>query len=108
MDEAHKMLMNKQCKTSIAKPNPDFINRIVKYLTHRAEALEYFKQQAFPKPNEQSHEVPSIFTSKDSDKKTQTNVKAKGSSMLNPKAQHHGLQCTPSLHRNMGSRSNLA
>ena len=96
MDEAHEMLINKQCKTSITKPNPDFINRIAKYLTHRAEALEHFKQQVFPKPNEQSHEVPSIFTSKDSDKKTQTNVKAqlvaiKGSSMLNPKAQHRGL-----------------
>lgn len=75
LDEAHEMLINRQCKSAITKPNPDFINRISKYLTHRAEALEHLKQQIFPTPYEHQ-KVPSIFSSNDSDKKHKTNVKA--------------------------------
>lgn len=60
LDEAHEMLTSGQCKSAITKPNPDFINRISKYMTHRAEALEHIKQQNFPTPYEHQ-KVPSIF-----------------------------------------------
>ena len=40
MDEAHEMMINKSCKTSIVRPIPDFINRIAQYLPYRAKAME--------------------------------------------------------------------
>ena len=48
VDEAHEMLINKQCKMSITKPSPDYINRIASYLTYRTKALQQVKQQVFP------------------------------------------------------------
>lgn len=32
IDEAHEMAINKDIKTSIIRPSPDYINRVVNYL----------------------------------------------------------------------------
>ena len=48
IDEAHEMLINKQCKMSITKPSPDYINRVAKYITYRTKAVPRFMQQLSP------------------------------------------------------------
>ena len=35
IDEAHEMAINKDIKTSIIRPSPDYINRVVNYLPQR-------------------------------------------------------------------------
>ena len=47
IDEAHEMLINRSCKTSIVRPNPDYINRIAKHIPYRMKALENLKLQLF-------------------------------------------------------------
>jgi len=76
IDEAHEMLINKQCKMSITKPSPDYINRIASYLTYRTKTLQQVKQQVFPETKKKSNEPQSVFSSKDCDKKSKWNVNA--------------------------------
>ena len=38
IDESHEMLINKDCKTSIVRPLPDFINRIARYIPYRSHS----------------------------------------------------------------------
>ncbi len=56
IDEAHEMLINKQCKMSIVKPSEDYINRVAKFLTYRTNALESTTNQLFPEMNKKSTE----------------------------------------------------
>ncbi len=51
IDEAHGMLINRSCKASIVRPNPDYINRIARYIPVRLKTLEYLKKQLFPEDN---------------------------------------------------------
>ena len=76
IDEAHEMLINKQCKMSITKPSPDYINRIASYLTYRTKTFQQVKQQVFPETKKKSSEPQSVFSSKDCDKKSKQNVNA--------------------------------
>ena len=57
IDEAHEMLINKECKTSITRPTPDLINRIAHYLPYRSTVLENAQKQFFPEtpPSQQKH-----------------------------------------------------
>lgn len=73
IDEAHEMLINKECKTSIVRPSRDYINRIAHYIPYRTKALQNLKQQLFP---EQVREetIQSPFSSKNSDYKFIQNV----------------------------------
>jgi hypothetical protein len=59
VDEAHEMMMNKSCKTSIVKP-------------HRISALENITNQLFPENT--TTEIKSPFSSVPIDKKHQLNV----------------------------------
>ncbi len=61
IDEAHKMLINRACKTSIMRPNPDYINRIAWYIPFRSKTLENLRKQLFPEERLQSGS--SIITS---------------------------------------------
>ena len=57
IDEAHEMLINRSCKTSIVKPSPD---RVACYLPHRSRTLENLQQQLFP---EDVHHKPRLILS---------------------------------------------
>ena len=48
IDEAHEMLINKSCKATIVKPNPDFISRIARYIPHRTKIFENIISQILP------------------------------------------------------------
>ena len=75
IDEAHEMLINKSCKTSIVKPNPDFISRISRYLPHRTKILENLIFQVLPTITEQKDELIEAFISQKSvDIETQKNI----------------------------------
>ena len=96
VDEAHEMLINKQCKMSITKPSPDYINRIASYLTYRTKTLQQVKQQVFPETKKKSNEPQSVFSSKDCDKKSKRNVNAQlraitASSLFETSEQQRGL-----------------
>lgn len=61
IDEAHEMLINKQCKTAITRPTPDYIHRLVHYLPYRTRALEiHFFLRANPKTT-QPNPFPILF-----------------------------------------------
>lgn len=76
IDEAHEMMINKQCKMAITKPSPDYINRIAKYVTYRTKVLERVKQQLFPFSKQKPEELQSIFSTKEFDKKSEKNLNA--------------------------------
>jgi len=48
IDESHEMLINKDCKTSIVRPLPDYINRIARYIPYRTKSVKNLQQQLFP------------------------------------------------------------
>ena len=50
IDEAHEMLINRECKSSIVRPHPEYINRLARYIPYRTKALENLRQQLFPEP----------------------------------------------------------
>lgn len=48
IDEAHEMLINRECKTSITRPSADYIRRIANYLPYRSKVLQNIRHQLFP------------------------------------------------------------
>ena len=76
IDEAHEMLINKACKTSIVHPSKDYINRVAKYIPYRTKCIENLRKQIFPEESAVVKETTptSIFTSKSSDKKSNLNI----------------------------------
>ena len=76
IDEAHEMLINKECKTSIVRPSKDYINRIAQYIPYRTRSIENFKQQLFPEQEAHDNTLKSPFTNQPNDKKFQANVQA--------------------------------
>ena len=75
IDEAHEMLINKQCKTSIVKPTPDYINRLAKYLPYRSKALETFRHQLHLKDKNSYEAITSPFSCAPQDRKFEENVR---------------------------------
>ena len=75
LDEAHEMLINKQCKTTIVKPTPDYINRLVKYLPYRSKVFETFRQQLGLEDKQNHEAITSPFSHASQDKKFEENVR---------------------------------
>ena len=48
IDEAHEMLINRQCKQAVVKPSEDYINRTASYLVYRTIAFEHLYKELFP------------------------------------------------------------
>ena len=63
IDEAHEMLINKECKTALSRPTPDQINRLTSYLPYRTKALENAKHQLFPERVQKHNSPESPFIS---------------------------------------------
>ena len=76
VDESHEMLINKDCKTSIVRPLPDYINRIACYMPYRSKALQNLKQEILPSTEEKHHSIQSPFSVHPNDKKLEQNIKA--------------------------------
>ena len=76
IDESHEMLINKDCKTSIVRPLPDYINRIAHYIPYRSKAVKNLQSQLFPTKTDKYTAVSSPFSGKPNDIKYNENVKA--------------------------------
>ena len=77
VDEAHEMCINKDCKTSIVRPTPDYISRVANYIPLRTKCLQNLRHQIFPEENDKTDTTPTSFlTTNANDKKTATNVRA--------------------------------
>ena len=76
IDEAHEMLSNKECKTSITRPTHEYINRIAHYLPYRTTALENARKQLFPETKPKDNTINSPFSSDSNDYKFEQNVLA--------------------------------
>ena len=48
IDGVHKMLINEECKATITRPTPDYINRIANYLPYRSKVLQNTKKELLP------------------------------------------------------------
>ena len=75
IDEAHEMLINKQCKTTIAKPTPDYINKMAKYLPQRAKAFQTFRHQLGLEEKHNSPAIVSPFSCTPQGQKFEENVR---------------------------------
>ena len=75
LDEAHEMLINKECKTTMVKPTPDYINRLVKYLPYRSKAFETFRQQLGLEDKHNYEAITSPFSHAPQDQKFEENVR---------------------------------
>ncbi len=77
IDEAHEMLINRACKTSIVRPNPDYINRIARYIPFRSKTLENLRKQLFPDEKLQSDSsITPPFSKTRADFKREQNIVA--------------------------------
>ncbi len=76
IDEAHEMLINKECKTSITRPTPDYISRLAHYLPYRSKAVENARTQLFPETKPKESIISSPFSSDSNTKKFEQNVLA--------------------------------
>ncbi len=76
VDEAHEMLVNKDCKTSIVRPSPDYINRVAQYIPYRAKCIQNMKLQLFPDMDRKADEIQSAFSCKPADRKYKLNEQA--------------------------------
>ena len=76
VDEAHEMLINRQCKASVTKPSADYMHRMATYLTHRSKVLENIKQQLLPEMfNKKSDKTVSPFSASKSDYILEKNIR---------------------------------
>ncbi len=77
IDECHEMGINRACKTAIVRPNPDYINRIAKYIPYRTKSLENLKYQLFPEDKLQGQScIMSPFSTARCDYKREQNIQA--------------------------------
>ena len=76
IDEAHEMLINKECKTSITRPTPDYINRVAQYLPYRTKAMENIRKELFPETSSKETAIHSPFSSESGVRKCEHNVLA--------------------------------
>ena len=49
LDEAHEMLINKDCKMAVAHPNTELLNRTATYFPFRSKTMHNFREQIRPK-----------------------------------------------------------
>ena len=96
IDEAHEMLSNKQCKTSICRPTPDYINCIAQYIPYRTKLLENIRHQLFPEVRPKPLSLDSPFSSNRNDGKFEQNVKVQvetiqSTSLFDISIKNHGL-----------------
>ena len=76
IDECHEMLINKDCKTSIVKPLPDYINRIARYIPYRTKSVKNFQQQLLPCKKGKQTVINSAFSTRPNDIKCEQNIHA--------------------------------
>ncbi len=73
IDESHEMFINKDCKMSIVRPLPDYINRIAHYMPYRSKAVQNLKQQLLPPKKDKYPAVCSPYSSNPNDIKINVN-----------------------------------
>ena len=96
IDEAHEMLINRQCKNSVVRPSEDYINRTASYLIYRSIQFEHLKKELFPETKQQIQTITSIYSARAMDKKIEGNIVAQidaisKASLLEVKEDNRGL-----------------
>ena len=81
IDEAHEMLINKQCKMAVVKPSGDFINRTASCLLHQTITLQHLKKELFPHAEDRKGTTKSLYSIKALDKKIETNIQSQISAL---------------------------
>ena len=71
MDEAHEMLVNKDCKISVVRPTKEFVSRRSMYFPFRASVLHNIRKQLHPEADDQRS---SVVASKNRDIKARRNT----------------------------------
>ena len=74
IDEAHEMLINKECKSAITRPSPDYINRMAHYLPYRTKMFENARSQLLPEVKEKITKINSPFMHDVNNQKFEKNV----------------------------------
>ena len=74
IDESHEMLINKDCKTSIIHPLPDYINRIAQHIPYRSKAIKNLQNQLFPTQVQQKNKIATPYTTNTNDMKCEQNI----------------------------------
>ena len=75
IDEAHEMLINKQCKMSIVGPSKDYINRIAHYIPYRTRCLQNVKAQLFTERTDDLKCPDNPFSSHHTDQNSEHNIR---------------------------------
>ena len=74
VNEAHEMLINKVCKTSIMHPTKDYISRITHYLPYWARCIDNIKKELFVEDSTQNNEPTSLISRVPAHKKSEENI----------------------------------
>jgi hypothetical protein len=71
IDEAHEMLVNRDCKSAVVHPNKEFISRMALYFPHRSKVMQKFRNQVNPNHTLEGHDH-----NKKQPKKARENIQA--------------------------------
>ena len=74
IDESHEMLINKDCKSSIIHPLPDYINRIAQPIPYRSKAIKNLQKELFPTKKQKKNEITGPFSTQPNDLKSEQNI----------------------------------
>lgn len=91
IDEAHEMLINKQCKQAVVKPSEDYINRMASQLIQRTTSIEHLKKELFP-AERKTTAIQSVYSTKPVNDKIEANIQ----SQINALSQASLLEVTAS------------
>jgi len=75
IDEAHEMLINRECKASVVRPSGDYISRMAQYIPYRSQAMRNLREQLFREEGREPA-VTSPFTTRSNEKKFMANVQS--------------------------------
>lgn len=69
------MLINKDCKTSIIHPIPDYISRVAQHLPYRSKAIKNLQSELFP-ATQKTNNISAPYSANPNDFKCEQNVSA--------------------------------
>ena len=72
--ESHEMLINKDCKSSIIHPLPDYINRITQHIPYRSKGIKNLQKELFPTKKLKKNEITGPFSTQPNDLKSDQNI----------------------------------
>ena len=99
VDEAHKMLVNKDLKQAIVRPSKEYLTQMATFFSYRSQALHNLQEQLFPECQVHPH-TPTLVSSRPEEKKYLDITEAMRSKIEQISLFTDGIHCLHNLFTN--------